>query len=118
VKPVLQVLPDLKASPVHRALPARKGPRGDRGRKAKLDHKDHLDLWSFLTMLIWNASTCGESWKSSEITTMTIAFTSRSATELRENDPGQPHPPTLLLTTTHGGTIAAVCSRCRQQRNL
>jgi putative transposase len=31
---------------------------------------------------------------------------------------GQPPPPMPSLTTTLGGTIAAVCSRCRSQRNF
>jgi hypothetical protein len=37
---------------------------------------------------------------------------------LRENDLANHHPSLPSLTTTRGGTIAAVCSRCRSQRNL
>jgi len=47
---------------------------------------------------------------------MKIAFTSRSAAALRENDLANRRPPMPSLTTTRGGTIAAVCSRCRSQR--
>jgi hypothetical protein len=48
--------------------------------------------------------------------TMKIAFTSRSVAALRENDLANRHPPLPSLTTTRGGTIAAVCSR--SQHNL
>jgi hypothetical protein len=37
---------------------------------------------------------------------------------LRENDLANCRPPLPSLTTTRGGTIAAVCSRCRSQRNF
>jgi putative transposase len=63
-------------------------------------------------------STWGESWKSSEIITTKIAFTSRSVAALRENDLANRCPPTPSLTTTLGGTIAAVYSRCRLQLKL
>jgi hypothetical protein len=63
-------------------------------------------------------STWGESWKSSEIMTTKIAFTSRSVAALRENDLANCRPPMPSFTTTLGGTTAAVCSRCRSQRNL
>jgi hypothetical protein len=49
---------------------------------------------------------------------MKIAFTSRSVAALRENDLANRRPPTPSLTTTLGGTIAAVYSRCRLQRKL
>ena len=41
----------------------------------------------------------------------------RSVAALRENDLANRRPPVPSLTTTLGGTIAAVCSRCRPQRN-
>src|SRR5262245_13481281 len=63
-------------------------------------------------------STWGESLKSSEIITMKIAFTSRSVAALQENDLANRRPPTPSLTTTRGGTIAAVYSRCQSQRDL
>src|SRR5260370_36933263 len=62
--------------------------------------------------------TWGESWKSSEIITTKIEFTSRSMAVLRENVLANRRPPMPSLPTTLGGTIAAVCSRCRSQRNL
>ena len=37
---------------------------------------------------------------------------------LRENDLANRRPPLPSLLTTLGGTIAAVCSRCRSRRNL
>jgi hypothetical protein len=49
---------------------------------------------------------------------MKVAFTSRSAAALRENDLANHRPPMPSLTTTLGGTTAAVYSRCRQQRKL
>ena len=36
---------------------------------------------------------------------------------LRENDLANRYPPMPSLTTTLGGTIAAVCFRCQSQRN-
>src|SRR5262245_3556727 len=36
----------------------------------------------------------------------------------RENDLANRRPPLPSFTATHGGTIAAVCSRCRSQHNL
>jgi hypothetical protein len=58
-----------------------------------------------------------ESWKSSEFITTKIAFTSRSVAALQENDLANRYPPMPSLTTTLGGTIAAVCFRCQSQRN-
>src|SRR5713101_5203942 len=58
-----------------------------------------------------------ESWKSSEFITTKIAFTSRSVAALQENDLANRYPPMPCLTTTLGGTIAAVCFRCQSQRN-
>jgi hypothetical protein len=58
-----------------------------------------------------------ESWKSSEFTTTKIVFTSRSVAALQENDLANRYPPVPSLTTTLGGTIAAVCFRCQSQRN-
>src|SRR5258707_5144402 len=58
-----------------------------------------------------------ESWKSSEFITTKIAFTSRSMAALQENDLANRYPPMPSLTTTLGGTIAAVCFRCQSQRN-
>jgi hypothetical protein len=45
-------------------------------------------------------STWGESWKSSEIITTKIAFTSRSVAALRENDLANRRPPMPSLITT------------------
>jgi hypothetical protein len=45
-----------------------------------------------------------------------IAFTSRSVAALRENDLANRRPP--MPPFTRGGTTAAVCSKCRLQRNL
>jgi hypothetical protein len=36
----------------------------------------------------------------------------------RENDQANRRPPLPSFTAGHGGTIAAVCSRCRSRRNL
>ena len=36
---------------------------------------------------------------------------------LQENDLANRYPPMPSLTTTLGGTIAAVCFRCQSQRN-
>src|ERR1700716_2460506 len=58
-----------------------------------------------------------ESWKSSEFITTKIAFTSRSVAALQENDLANRCPAMPSLTTTLGGTIAAVCFRCQSQRN-
>jgi hypothetical protein len=58
-----------------------------------------------------------ESWKSSEFITTKIAFTSRSVAALQENDLANRYPPMPSLTTTLGGTTAAVCFRCQSQRN-
>src|SRR5258707_4117536 len=58
-----------------------------------------------------------ESWKSSEFITTKIAFTSRSVAALQENDLAHRYPPMLSLSTTLGGTFAAVCFRCQSQRN-
>jgi hypothetical protein len=44
--------------------------------------------------------------------TTKIAFTSRSVAAPRENDLANRRPPMPSLTTTLGGIIAAVCSRC------
>src|SRR5262245_22293582 len=63
-------------------------------------------------------STWGESWKSSGIITTSIAFTSRSPGALREKCLANRRRFGPSLPTTHGGTIAAVCSRCRSRRNL
>ncbi|MGZ9106803.1 MAG: hypothetical protein ACXW3M_13590, partial [Rhodoplanes sp.] len=57
-------------------------------------------------------------WKSSEIITTNIAFTSHSMAVLRENDLANRRRPMLCLPTTLGGTIVAVCSRCQSRRNL
>ena len=48
---------------------------------------------------------------------MNTVFTSRSVAALRENDLANHRPRMLPLITTLGGTIAAVCSRCRSRRN-
>src|SRR2546430_7431184 len=58
-----------------------------------------------------------ESWKSSEFITTKIAFTSRSVAALQENGLADRYPPMPCLTTTLGGTIAAVWFRCQSQRN-
>jgi len=63
-------------------------------------------------VLIWNAVDLGR--KLEEFRN----YYSRLAAALRGNDLANRRPPLPLLTITHGGTIAAVCSRCRQQRNL
>src|SRR5450759_4075425 len=63
-------------------------------------------------------STWSESWTSSEFITTKIAFISRSVAVLQEKDLANRRPPMPSLITTLGGTIAAVCSRCRSQRNL
>src|SRR5262249_60685625 len=55
---------------------------------------------------------------SSGIITTSIAFTSRSAAALREKCLANRRRFGPSLPTTHGGTIAAVCSRCRSRRNL
>ena len=65
------------------------------------------------TQLTWN-----ESWTSSGFITTNIAFTIRLMAVLRENDLANRRPPMPSLTTTRGGTIAAVCSRCQSRRNL
>jgi len=49
---------------------------------------------------------------------MKIAFTSRSAAALWENDLANRRPPMPSSTTTRCGTIAAVYSRCQSQRDL
>src|SRR6266446_3422268 len=49
-----------------------------------------------------------ESWKSSEFITTKIAFTRRSVAALQENDLANRYPPMPSLTTTLGGTTAAV----------
>src|SRR5262245_39352445 len=59
-----------------------------------------------------------KSWKSSELITTIIGFTSHCAGELRENDLANGRPPTPPLPTTPGGAIAAVCSKCRSRRNF
>src|SRR5450759_5212410 len=63
-------------------------------------------------------STWSESWTSSEFITTKIAFISRSVAVLQEKDLANRRPPMPSLITTLGGTIAAVCTRCRSQRNL
>jgi hypothetical protein len=69
-------------------------------------------------VLIWNAIDLERSWKNSEIiTTEKMAFTSRSVAALQEKDLAIRRPPMLSLSTTLGGTIVAVCSRCQSRRN-
>jgi len=68
--------------------------------------------------IVRRVPTTTESWKSAEIITMKIAFTSRSAAALRENDLANRRPPMPSLATTRGGTTAAVYSRCQSQRDL
>src|SRR5437762_3329218 len=53
----------------------------------------------------------------SEIITTKVAFTSRSVAALQEKDLANRRPSMPSLTTTLGGTIAAVCSRCRSRHN-
>lgn len=48
---------------------------------------------------------------------MNTVFTSRSVAALQENDLANHRPRMPPLITTLGGTIAAVCSRCRSRRN-
>jgi hypothetical protein len=49
---------------------------------------------------------------------MNIAFSSRSAAALRQNDLANRRPPMPSLAITRGDTIATGCSRCRLQRSL
>jgi hypothetical protein len=67
---------------------------------------------------IWNADDLERKLEEFRTITTTIAFTSRSMAILRENDLASRRPPTPSLTATRGGTIAAVCFRCRSRRNL
>jgi hypothetical protein len=66
-------------------------------------------------VLIWNAVDLEEQFR---IITTTIGFTNRSMVALRENTLASRYLPLPSWPTMRGGTIAAVFSRCRSQRNL
>jgi hypothetical protein len=67
---------------------------------------------------IWNAVDLGRKLEEFRNYYNENRVTSRSVAALRENDLANRRQPMRSLITTLGGTIAAVFSRCRSQRNL